>query len=328
MGENFDPRKAPELTLTSTYNGDRQGLHILVYPSRYGMDQSFLNFALSFTMPHRLRPTPPEIAQWTDKPTGEPWDGYKLYWDALRFFGVDEARKVSPFESGGLVRVNDPAARVNVFARAGKVLLVIGYVPVRPLQLHGEEIEKLREGVRRSMRRANLPGGVIESVLEHLTPFMKPAALARSLERPSLEPQLIKDTVTLLDPKALGLKPGTKYQVQDLLSHRPVPMSRGRRLSVRLNTLWPQVLLIEPAKKAPRVAHFTGADGCSVRKTAGGLTCTLDAAVGSPVALYVDAGGKKVSCLTPGFSVTAAKGGFTGVAGPLPGDSKVVARLV
>jgi len=327
MGENFDPRKAPELTLTSTYNAERQGLQVLVYPSRYGMDQTFLNFAMSFTMPHRLRPTPPTITQWTDRSAGKPWDGYKLYWDVLRSFGVNQAAKVSPFESGHLVKLSDPSARVSIFTRNGKVLLVVGYVPVRPLELHGEEVARMSDGVRQAMRKANLPDGVIDGVLEHLRPFMKPRALATALKKPSLRPRRIEDAVKILDPKALGLDPGRSYQVQDLLAHEYVKVSGKWSIPVQLNTLWPQVLLIEPARKGPKVAHFTGADGCSVRKTAGGLACTMRAVAGSPVALYVDPAGLKVSCDAPGFTVKNTRGGLVKVSGFLPESGQVAIEL-
>ncbi len=327
MGENFDPRRAPELTLTSTYNAERQGLHILVYPSRYGTDQTFLNFAMSFTTPHRLRPTPPTIDEWQDKPTGKPWDGYKPYWDVLRFFGVNQAGKVSPFESGGLIKLSTPGARANVFTRDGKVLLVVGLVPVRPLDLHGKEIAKLSDDIRKAMLNASIGGGVADGILTHLKPFMKPEALAQAQAEPILKPRRIADTVTILDPKALGLNPRRKYVVQDLLSHRYVKMSGRSSIPVRLNTLWPQVLLIEPVEKGSRIAHFTGAEGCSVRKTARGLRCTLEAAAGSPVALYIDPDGKEVSAKTKGFSARRLRGRLVEVAGLLPENRKVVVTL-
>ena len=327
MGENFDPRKAPELTLVSTYNAERQGLHILVYPSRYGTDQTFLNFAMSFTMPHRLRPTPPTIDQWQDGAPGQPWDGYKPYWDILRSFGVNRARKISPFESGGLVRLSTPGARANIFTRDGKVLLVLGLVPVRPLELYGKEMAKLSNDIRTALLKANIGGGVANEILAHLTAFMKPGALARPQAKPSLRARRLPDTVRILDPKALGLSPRRKYQVQDLLSHRYVKMSGKWRIPVRLNTLWPQVLLIEPVETGPRLAHSTGADGCSVEKTRAGLLCALDGTPGSPVALYLDPAGKSVGVETEGFTAKRLRGGMVEVAGSLPERREVVLTL-
>ena len=327
MGENFDPRRAPELTLTSTYNAERQGLHILVYPSRYGMDQTFLNFAMSFTMPHEIRPSPRAIDEWQDTPAGHPWDGYKPYWDVLRFFGVDQATKISPFESEDLIKLSTPGVRASIFARDGKVLLVLGVVPVRPLELHSQEIAELSDDIRKAMLKANIGGGIVNGILTHLKPFMKPKALAPAQAKPSLRARRVADTVKILDPKELGLVRGRKYQVQDLLSHQYMKMSARFRIPLRLNTLWPQVLLIEPAQRGPRVAHFTGAEGCSVRKTATGLRCTLEAIAGSPVALYIDPAGKTVSAKTKGFSARRLRGGLVEVAGLLPENQKVVVTL-
>ena len=326
MGENFDPRRAPELTLTSTYNAERQGLQILVYPSRYGADQSFLNFAMSFTLPHRIAPSPQSIDDGQDKPLGKAWDGYKPYWDALRFFDVNQATKVSPFASRDLVKLATPGARANVFTRDGKVLLIVGIVPVRPLELFSEEIDQLSEGIRKAMAKAHV-GGFAGEILTHLRPFMKPRALAGPRAKRSLRARLVEDVVRLPDPKALGLDPRGAYEVQDLLAHRPVEMKGKFRIPVRLNTLWPQVLLIEPAEASPRVAHFAGADGIAVRKTRAGLQCTLSATPGSPIALYIDPAAKCVSATTEGFSVEPVRGGLVKVAGRLPENRAVSVSL-
>jgi len=327
MGENFDPRQAPELTLTSTYNGERQGLHILVYPSRFGAEETFLNFTMSFTLPHRLRPTPTHISQWRDRSPGEPWDGYKPYWDALRFFDVNRARKISPFESGDLVGVSTDGARVNIFTRAGRVLLVVGVVPAKRLELHEEERAALAEGIRRAMLRANLAPGVVENILTHLEPFIIPGSVAGKMKKRSLRSQRFEDVVKILKPQALGLSPRRRYLVQDLLAHRYLEMRKGFEIPVRLDTLRPQVLLIEPAEEAPRVAHFTGADGCSVRKTARGLRCRLAATPGSPVALYVDPAGRQVGAATAGFTTKRLQSGLVRVAGWLPENREVLITL-
>ena len=327
MGENLDPRQAPELTLTSTYNGERQGLHILVYPSRFGADETFLNFAFSFTMPHRLRPTPTHIDQWRDRAAGQPWAGYKPYWDALRFFGVNRARKISPFESQDLVRLSTPGARVNVFTRTGAVLLVIGVVPARRLELHEEERAALSEDIRKAMLRAHLAPGVVEEILTHLGPFIEPGALAGTTGRRSPRPRGLDDVVKMLKPQALGLSPRRRYRVQDLLAHRYLEMRGRSEIPVRLNTLRPQVLLIEPAEGGPRVAHFTGADGCSARRTAGALRCRLLATPGSPVALYVDPAARRVGAATAGFTARRLRGGLVRVAGWLPENREVLITL-
>jgi hypothetical protein len=326
MGENFDPRRAPELTLTSTYNAERQGLQILVYPSRYGADQSFLNFAMSFTLPHRLAPSPQSIDDWQDKPLGKPWDGYKPYWDALRFFGVNQATKRSPFAAEDLVRLATPGARANLFTRDGRVLLVVGVVPVRPLELFAEEVDRLSEGIRKAMAKAHV-GGLASEILTHLRPFIRPQALAPARGKRALRAREVEDVVRLRDPKALGLDPKGTYQVQDLLAHRPVAMKGTFRIPVRLNTLWPQVLLIEPAEAGPRVAHFTGAEGIAVRKTRTSLRCTLSATPGSPVALYLDPAGKHVSAKTDGFSAEPVRGGLVKVSGRLPENRAVSVTL-
>jgi len=53
----------------------------------------------------------------------------------------------------------------------------------------------------------------------------------------------------------------------------------------------------------------------------------LEAAVGSPVALYIDPAGKKVSVGTGGFSAKRLRGGMVEVAGWLPQSGEVAVTL-
>jgi hypothetical protein len=206
------------------------------------------------------------------------------------------------------------------------VLLIVGIVPVRPLELFTDEVDRLSEGIRKAMAKAHV-GGLASEILTHLRPFIRPRALAPARGRRTLRARQVEDVVRLRDPKGLGLDPKGGYQVQDLLAHRPVEMTGKFLVPVRLNTLWPQVLLIEPAQAGPRVAHFTGADGITVRKTRAALQCTLSATPGSPVALYLNPAGKHVSAKTDGFSAELLRGGLVKVAGRLPENRAVSVSL-
>ena len=117
IGENIDPRKVPALTLRSSYDPERQGIAALAYPSRFGTDMSFLNFVVSFALSVRLQVPPKEIGQWKDDCPGEPWDGYKRYWDIWRAFDLNRARRISPFRAADIARVEHPDGRVSLYLR-------------------------------------------------------------------------------------------------------------------------------------------------------------------------------------------------------------------
>ena len=278
MGENYDPAKAPELTLESTYNDKRQGLQILAYPN-YTDYERFLNFVMSLTLPHRLGRTPRDIKEWSDDETDKSWNAYKPYWDAMRFFGVGKAARLSAFETRDVAEVSTPGARVNAFMRDARALFVVGIVPAQEYDLASEEFAKMAAAMEKAIAGTGIAEGVAKEVVWHLTPFMKPKAM-RAAEKRTAGNKKVKDTLRIYDFETLGLTKRRKYMVQDLINHRIIEVSDIREIPLTLETMKPQVIYVAPAVDGPIVAHFTGADGAAVERTAGKLAARMVAPEG------------------------------------------------
>jgi hypothetical protein len=327
IGENIDPRKVPELTLRSSYDPERQGIAALAYPSRFGGDISFINFAVSFALSARLQVVPKSIDEWRDDCPGRPSEEYKRYWDIWRAFNVNRASRVSPFRAERIARVRHPEGRVSLYVGEGRVLAVIGLVNVIRLEERREDVEAQCRELAAAMARAGLKPGLADSLVEELRVHVNPAGAAAafntvesaSREGGAVEAQVdrrvIPDVLEILDPAALGLSEAGDWRVQDLVQHGYVECESIGRIPVTLVGSRPQVLLIEPRRRAPGLAHFTGIDAARVVVKGGTMTVSVEGVEGAPLDLYVDAGGRTVRCDEPGFAVEPLATGLVRVSG-------------
>ncbi|MFB3891667.1 MAG: hypothetical protein ACE15C_06540 [Phycisphaerae bacterium] len=337
IGENIDPRKVPALTIRSSYDPDRQGIATVAYPSRFKLDESFLNFVVSHMFSVRLQVPPERIEQWQDRCPSQPWDGYKRFWDIWRSFDLNRARRISAFRSRDLARVSHPEARVTLYLRDGRVLVVIGIVKLVDLAVSAGEIDAACAGIKRAMEQAGLSTWLSQDLVTHLRPHIRPAGAASSIntvesairegagKETAAQDATWDDVLELPDLKALGLNEGP-HVVQDLLAHAYVNCQDIHRIPVQLHASLPRVLLIEPSRAAPRLAHFTGADAVESACRDGRLDFTVSAAEGSPLALYIDAGGAEVTPQT-GFAAAVLPGGLVQVSGNVPADGRVTVQV-
>lgn len=339
VGENIDPRRVPALTMKSSYDPERQGIHTLAYPSRFALDASFLNFVVSFMFSVRLQIPPKTLAQWTDRSPGDPWDGYKLYWDIWRFFDLNRAKLIAPFRSGKLARVKHSDGRVSLCLHEGRVLVVIGLVNLVNLEEQTDEIEAAAKEVASAIAKSGVSPGLGEDLARQLRPLMNPQGTAQAFNTvesavragagtaTALQDCCFSDQLELLDLAALGLSDNRPYQVQDLLAHGYVQCEDIRRIPVTLHSTQPQVLLIEPKEEAPRLAHFTGADAAEVRVLRDDMTVKVLSVEGTPLALYVDTGSRQAHTTTTGFQAERLSGGLTRIVGAVPADKTVKVRF-
>ncbi len=138
---------------------------------------------------------------------------------------------------------------------------------------------------------------------------------------------MVEDVLQLLDPGALGLSRQAEYQVQDLLAHRFVDCHTLAQIPITLRPSQPQVVLIEPRRDAPRIAHFTGVDAATEVLQGHTMVVTISGAAGSPLALYIDAGSAAVTRQTPGFAVERLVTGLWRVTGAVPAGKTITLTL-
>jgi hypothetical protein len=127
------------------------------------------------------------------------------------------------------------------------------------------------------------------------------------------------EALRVLSPAKLGLKDGVGYRVVDLRNNRYVgnkPLQTGElaKIPVRLPNDDPQIFLIEPERKGPRLVWFRGADEVAQSDS---LEFKVKAVPGSPLELYIDTAGQEFRPATPGFEQKAA-GDFTVFTGAVP----------
>lgn len=338
VGENIDPRKVPAMTIRSSYDPDRQGIATVAYPSRYKMDASFLNFVVSHMFSVRLS-AELSLEQWQDSCPGQPWDGYKRYWDIWRYFNLNAAKRISAFRSAAVAKVSHGDARVTLYLKDGRILAVLGVVKLIDLAANMNMVDQAVRDVEAALKTAGLSPVLAEDLAGELRPHIRPggaAASANTVESAiragfggdtAVDMTTWDDCLELTDLPALGLNNGGQYVVQDLLNHCYIDVKDISRVPVRLHASQPQVLLIEPRQASPRVAHFTGADAVNVKVGQGEMTFDVSAVEGSPVSLYLDAGEKAVAAQTPGFTASKLAGGMVQVSGYLPASRKITIKI-
>ncbi len=284
LGENDNPLSLPLETLTSTWNGQRQGVQSVIMWRESQDPVDMLNFCATFGFSTRLNRQMRQedyLREWMEAKTDTDLGYNRLYWEVQRGFDVNRARRFSAFESREIVSMDQRGSMVTAFAREGKVLASLGfYLP-----------EGAKDGVlrRRPTRRETLR-------------IRQPQALG-------LDPAAKYRIIDLADGRYLDRR---SYSADELRAV-PVTLQLGRA----------RLLLIAPEVEGPHLAFFRGADGAEVEPAGEGLRIRLQAAEGSPFTLYLDAAGRAWRPATPGLH-REQNGDFTVFTGLVPEDRTIV----
>jgi hypothetical protein len=288
LGENNDPLLAAGETIASTWNGKRQGVQSSVMWRSNQDPVDMLNFCATFGFSLRLRKSRNNesmVRDWSKAVSiNEELGANRLYWDVQRFFGVNDANMFSAFDSHEVISLSEEGSHVTTFARDGSLMLMLGY------QVAGEKAESTA-GVTRPVR---------------------------------------SERIQIKQPGRLGLDTDSNYRFVDLatgkyigggslkfseLSNVPVELTLGRT----------RMILVAPDSGiSPRLVFFRGADGVTSMANQAEISYAINAVEGSPVELYIDAGGKKIRCLTAGFTVEQKHGSdFSVISGTLGNDKTI-----
>jgi hypothetical protein len=161
-------------------------------------------------------------------------------------------------------------------------------------------------------------------VMVHLGFLMQQASDTAEKSRPRR-----RETLLIHKPESLGLEPGLRYRIVDLLAgryldNRIYSVDDLHSVPVILTLGVARILLLTPVEEDPRLVFYRGADAVETDFSKDKLTFRIKAVEGSPVSLYIDPGKARYSSRTPGFKLESAKGDFNVFAGRLPKDKTVV----
>ena len=123
-GENDDPLKMREETILTTWDGRGQGVQSMGEWGHTGNRQAMINLLTMFAISGGAV-GPRDLAQWKAAKSGELAQARDL-WGIWRFFGLNGARRISGFDSAGLLRLEQPGSIVNGFVRDGRALVIMG----------------------------------------------------------------------------------------------------------------------------------------------------------------------------------------------------------
>ena len=259
MGENTDMRKVANRELLSTMNPERTGSHALVYPSGFGQNNAFFNFAAAAGFSFNARFDAATAAgKEPDDDKGRTLGTalWKIYAD----FDLNRARRISTFQRTGILDIEGKGAQINAYCRDGRVLLLGG----RLASARTPEIDAdaLAADIRGAVLRAGFVNWVADDLVYYMKPFFKPADATASIDdleaakrqafsegahRKAGDGEVSERVrVTLVDPAALGMKAGPTYRLTDLLGRaRPSPL-RDDAFTVDLIDNYPFAILVEP----------------------------------------------------------------------------------
>jgi len=134
LGENNNPLVLPGETIMSTWNGKRQGVQSSIMWRAYQEAIDMLNFCATFGFSLRLRKSRNNrriFENWLSADPGDPESelGFnRNYWECLRFFDVNRARRFSAFDSREVISLAQPGSLVTAFAREGRLMAHLGYM--------------------------------------------------------------------------------------------------------------------------------------------------------------------------------------------------------
>ncbi len=257
LGENTDMRKVPERDFLSSANPERSGSHALVYPSSFGQNNSFFNFAAAAGFSFHAN-----MDGGKDKNSGND-HGRTLgnaLWKIYNEFDLNRGRKISTFQRAGILDITGKEAQVNAYCHDGKALLVGGrFQSARAPTI---DSDKLAADIRDAVIRAGQISWVADDIIFNLKPFFKPTGATNSIDdleatkreafteggqRKAADGGATERVmIKLLDRKALGLEPGKSYRLTDILGRaRPGPL-RGEEFEIDLTDDFPFAILVEP----------------------------------------------------------------------------------
>ncbi|MBN2289465.1 MAG: hypothetical protein JXQ83_09050, partial [Candidatus Glassbacteria bacterium] len=134
LGENNNPLVLPGETIVSTWNGKRQGVQSSIMWRQYQDPVDMLNFCATFGFSLRLRKSWDNSRIFDDWASADPGDprselGFnRIYWELLRFFEVDRARRFSALDSREIISLARPGSQVTAFARDGRLMVHLGFL--------------------------------------------------------------------------------------------------------------------------------------------------------------------------------------------------------
>jgi Domain of unknown function (DUF6259) len=134
LGENNNPLVLPGETIMSTWNGKRQGVQSAIMWRENQDAVDMLNFCATFGFSFRLRRNrgnPQFFENWVDADPADPESelGFnRKYWELLRFFDVNRARRFSAFDSREVISLSQPGSQITAFARDSRLMVHLGFL--------------------------------------------------------------------------------------------------------------------------------------------------------------------------------------------------------
>ena len=255
----FDMRKVPERELLSSTNPERAGSHALVYPSGFGQNNVFFNFAAAagFSFKAKLESAPADGAA-QDGDQGRTL-GAKL-WKIFADFDPNRARKISTFQRAGILDIDGKGAQINAYCRDGKALLVGGrFLSARAPSI---DVEALAADIRSVVSRAGLVSWIGDDLAFYLKPFFKLPDATGSIDdleatkrkafvegghtQATVDGATERVKVRFTSRQSLGLQSDKSYRLTDLLGRaRPAPL-QGDSFEIDLTDDYPFAVLVEP----------------------------------------------------------------------------------
>ena len=130
LGENDNPLLLRGEEITSTWNGKRQGVQSVIMWRENQDPVDMLNFCATFGFSTRLLRTRNTriLEDWLAATPGSELGAFRSYWEALRFFDVNRARRFSAFDSRETISMSQPGSVVTAFARDGKLMALASFL--------------------------------------------------------------------------------------------------------------------------------------------------------------------------------------------------------
>lgn len=130
LGENDNPLLLRGEEITGTWNGKRQGVQSVIMWRENQDPVDMLNFCATFGFSTRLLRTRNTriLEDWLAAASVSELGAFRSYWEALRFFDVNRARRFSAFDSRETISMSQPGSVVTAFARDGKLMALASFL--------------------------------------------------------------------------------------------------------------------------------------------------------------------------------------------------------
>ena len=127
-GENTDPRSIPGESVVTFWNGKGQGVQSLAIWRGSADSMEMMNFCVTFMFPFRFRAIPDSIEEWATPGVRADRDFARFCWEIWRFFGLNESRRYSNFDSRAVVDMSKSGSLANAFGKDGRALVIMGFL--------------------------------------------------------------------------------------------------------------------------------------------------------------------------------------------------------